>query len=400
MYVGANSSQISVFWFAGPLAGIIIQPIIGVWSDWTWTSLGRRKPFMIVGGFISCIGLFCMLYVNSLFLAVVLFAIMMFAINALQGPYKALPADILNNKQISAGYIIQYIFIAAGSSIAYFTPWVLANIFNVSNVTHEGSLPAVMKLSFILGAIVFAVCMIITCLTIREYPPENIVEFKKEKSEQGSIFLKSMGCFTRIFKMPRIMREVSTAMFFAWMGIFLMFVYFAPAVAENIFKAKPDTVLYTQGIEWAGFCFGMYSVFSLIFSFLIPYINKTISQKALFAITMLCGGISLICTLFVAGQYMLIVIMIGVGIMFAGNQSLPYAIIGEALDKESMGLNMGIFNISLCVPQIIISLFFGFVLKYLLGNNSIYALVVGGVFMIISAIFALKIQYVDPIKEQ
>ena len=271
-------------------------------------------------------------------------------------------------------------------------------MFNVSNVTHSGELPDVMRISFMIGAIVFAVFMTITCVFIKEYPPENIELFKVKKKRQGSLVIKSLSCYSRLFKMPKVMQEVSLAMLFAWFGIFLMFVYFADAVAINIYKAAPDTVLYTKGIEWAGFCFGMYSVFSFVFSFLIPSINKIISQKALFAITMLCGGISMICMLFVSSPDMLIIIMIGIGIMFAGNQSLPYAIIGEAVDKESMGLDMGIFNISLCVPQLIISLFFGFVLKYLLGGNCIYALVIGGVFMFISAAFALKIQYVDPDK--
>ena len=395
-YVGAKDSQIALFWFAGPLAGIIVQPIIGVWSDWTWNKLGRRKPFMIFGSIIACIGLFVMVHVNDLFLAVSIFTIMMFSINALQGPYKALPADMFNSKQVSLGYIVQYIFVAAGSSIAYFTPEILSNVFNLSNVSNGGDLPDVLRISFIIGAIVFAVSMIITCVFVKEYPPEDIKKFREEKKKQGSLVIKSFSSFSRLFKMPKVMQEVSLAMFFAWLGIFLVFVYFADAVAINIFKAVPDTVLYTKGVEWAGFCFGMYSVFSLVFSFIMPSINKVISQKALFAITMLCGGISMICMLFVSSPGMLIVIMIGVGIMFAGNQSLPYAIIGEAVDKESMGVNMGIFNISLCVPQLMISLFFGFALKYLLGGNCIYALVVGGVFMLISVVFALKIHYVDP----
>jgi len=340
-----------------------------------------------------------MIYSDSIYFVIMLFWIMMTAANLMQGPYRALIADVLPSEQMSTGFFIQYIFAGIGTTLAFFSPWILSHL-GISTASHLHSIPLIAKLSFEIGAVILIVTIFVSCAVTKESPPENMEEFKKNQKRELNLMYASKEIYNGIFKMPKLMWQVSLAMFFSCLGTFLMSIYFAPAVAENIYGAKIGSTLYTQGVVWAGFLFAMYSVFSVIFSLFLPWLAKYISLKVLFALTMVIGGLCLIWLLFITNPYFLIVPMIGVGIMYAGNQSIPFAIIGDSSEQEDVGTNMGIFNIFTTLPQMFVSIFFGFFMLRYLGNNSLYAVALGGVFLFISAGCALLIQYNDPQKKK
>ena len=391
-YLGAKPNQISGLWLAGPVMGIITQIVVGKWSDWCWTRFGRRRPFILVGAVVVFVCFLFMIYSSSLVFVIILFWIMMTAANLMQGPYRALIADVLPSEQMSTGFIVQYMFAGIGTTLAFFSPWILSHL-GVTDVSHIDHIPLIAKLSFEIGAVILLVTVFVSCACTKELPPENMEEFKINKKRELNLIYATSEIFGGIFKMPKIMWQMSLAMFFSCLGTFLMSIYFAPAVAENIYGASVGSTLYTKGVVWAGFLFAMYSVFSVIFSLFMPWITKYISLKILFSITMLIGGVALICLLFIKNPILLLVPMIGVGIMYAGNQSIPFAIIGDSSKDEDVGTSMGIFNIFTTLPQMFVSIFFGFFMIRYLCNNSLYAVAIGGVFLLISAVCALFIQY-------
>ncbi|HJO92438.1 MAG TPA: MFS transporter [Victivallales bacterium] len=395
-YLGARPDQIAGLWLAGPVTGIIMQLIAGKWSDWTWNRFGRRRPFILVGSILVSVSFIGMIFAGSLYIVVILFWLIMGANNAMQGPYRTMIADILPSEQVPFGFIIQYIFCGLGTTVAYFTPWLLLHLAGVSTVTQQGTIPLIVKLSFLIGSVILLLTNVISCIFTKEYPPENMEIFRERRKKELNIFRASTEIFVGIIKMPKLMRQVAISMFISWIGIFLMLIYFTPAVATNIFGAHPGTTLYTNGVVWAGFCFAMYSIFSIIFSFCVPFLYKFIELKNIFAFTIAIGGVSLISLLFISDHNFLIIPMIGVGIMYAGNQSIPFAIIGEYFKDKDTGTNMGIFHTSGVFAQVLVSIFFGYFLVNFLGNNALYAVVTGGVFLLIASVSALFIQYKTP----
>jgi maltose/moltooligosaccharide transporter len=394
-YLGAAPNQISGLWLAGPVMGIITQVVAGKWSDWCWTRFGRRRPFMLIGTIIVSICFFLMVSSNSLTFVLILFWIMMTAANLVQGPYRALLVDVMPKEQLATGFIVQYFFGGIGTTIAYFSPWILTHL-GVSTVSHLGGIPMITRLSFQIGGVILLITILISCFSIKETPPVNMEEFKKNKKKELNIFHATAEIFGGIFKMPKIMWQVCIALFFSCLGAFLLNVYFATAIAVNVFGASIGTTLYTKGVVWAGLLLAWNAIFSVIFSLFMPIIAKYTSLKGLYAITQALGGIALISLLFIENHTLLIIPMIGVGIMQAGSGSIPFAIIGDSTDEKNIGTSMGILNIFTTLPQLFVSLCFGFFMIHLLSDNSLYALVIGGVFLVISGIFALLIQYKDP----
>lgn len=399
-YLGAHPNQIAGLWLAGPVMGIVMQLVAGKWSDWTWNRLGRRRPFILFGSVVSSICFISMIYAGSLYIVVILFWIIMAANNVMQGPYRTMIADILPSEQVPYGFIIQYIFCGIGTTVAYFTPWILHHVFDVSTATQQGTIPFIVKLSFIIGSIILLLTNLISCIFTKEYPPDDMEAFMIQRKKELKPLHATAEVITGIFKMPKLMLQVALSMFISWIGIFLMLIYFTPAVATNIFGGQHGTTLYTEGVVWAGFCLAMYSIFSIIFSFCVPFMYRFIELKNIFAFTIAAGGISLISLLFISNHLLLILPMIGVGIMYAGNQSIPFAIIGEYFKDKDTGTNMGIFHVSGVLAQVLVSIFFGYFLVNFLGNNALYAVATGGVFLIIASVSALFIQYKNPVKNK
>src|SRR5450631_794866 len=261
-YLGARPDQIPMLWLAAPLTGLLIQPIIGQASDRTWGRLGRRRPYFLVGAVLSSLMLLLMPNCSSLWMAAGFLWILDAAINVSMGPFRAFVADILPEGQRTSGFAMQSLFIGLGAVIASSLPWLLTNVFHMVQAAGDTrAVPTTVRLSFYIGAVAFMGAVLWTIFTTPEYPPDDIDKFRKSKAEKVGIVANAKEIFSAIGEMPETMRKLGPVQLFTWLGLFCMWLYFPVAVAHNVFGA-PDqnSPVYMLGVEWAGKCFGMYSL--------------------------------------------------------------------------------------------------------------------------------------------
>ena len=280
-YLGASPDQIPLLWLAAPLTGLIVQPFIGSMSDRTWNRLGRRRPYFLVGAILSSIALIFMPNSSALWMAAGLLWILDASINISMEPFRAFVADMLPEKQRTRGFAMQSLFIGAGAVIASALPWLLTNLIGIKAGATEGhSIPTTVRFSFYFGAAVFFGAVLWTILRTKEYPPEDLEEFRKKKAQSKGFTAFVKDIYKSITQMPGTMRKLAWVQIFTWLGLFCMWIYFPVAVARNVFLAPDEkSVLYQHGIEWAGICFGMYSLVCFGFSFFLPYLAGAAGRK-------------------------------------------------------------------------------------------------------------------------
>ena len=392
-YLGAKADQIPVLWLAAPLTGLIIQPIIGNMSDRTWNRLGRRRPYFLTGAILSSLALILMPNSPALWMAAGLLWILDASINISMEPFRAFVADMLPEDQRTRGFAMQSLFIGAGAVIASALPWILTNWFAVKTGTSGmGSIPWTVRLSFYLGAGVFICAVLWTIIRTKEYPPENPEAFRQKRSERKGIVKFISDIFVSIANMPGTMKRLAWVQIFTWLGLFCMWLYFPVAIARNIFMAPNETSpLYQEGVEWAGICFGMYSLVCFAFSFVLPKLAGITGRKLTHTICLLCGAAGLLSIGIIHDKYLLLLSMTGIGIAWSGILSMPYAILSGSIPPEKTGIYMGIFNFFIVLPEIIASLGFGWVMLHLLNNNRLTAVILGGVFFILAAILMQRV---------
>lgn len=399
---GADVHHLSWFWIVAPLTGLIVQPIVGHYSDQTWTRFGRRKPFFSIGAILAAIGLILMpqadifvQFMPALWVGAGFLMIMDASFNIAMEPFRALVADVLPSDQRTLGFSIQTVLIGIGAVIGSWLPYVLANWFNIPNVTSEGSIPPHLIFSFSIGAIVLIVSIMVTVFTTKEYSPEELRALEQDKQETSietnhSIF----DIFTDFAHMPKTMRQLAWVQFFSWFGLFGMWVYTTPAIAHHIYGlplGDTHSQTYQDAGDWVGIIFGVYNLISAIYAFFLPYIAHKVGRKKTHSISLLIGGLGLISMYFAPNQYWLIASMIGVGIAWASILAMPYAILAGSIPLRKMGVYMGIFNFFIVIPQIINALIGGPVVKYLYHDNPIFAIVASGVSFLIAAIMVFKV---------
>jgi len=393
-YLGAKPDKIPFLFLAAPLTGLIVQPIIGYFSDHTWhKTLGRRRPYFLVGAILSTICLFLMPQSSTLWMAAGILWILDTSINVSMEPFRAFVTDKLPDDQRTQGFSMQSVFIGLGSVVASMLPWMMANWFHVSNkLIDSENIPATVRYSFYIGAVAFIVAVLYTIITSTEYPPADITERQKKREEKKGFGGGAGEIFHAIRTMPNRMRKLALIQFFTWPGLFLMWFYYSPAVARNVFGAvseKDD--LYTKGIEFAGLTLGYYNIVTFVFAFFLPLIAAKIGRKYTHMLCLLCGAAGLISVGFIHTPNMLFVSMTGVGIAWASILSMPYAMLGGCLPESKVGIYMGIFNFFIVLPEIIASLFFGWIMAHLLNNNRLLAVEIGGCMMILAALLALRV---------
>lgn len=398
---GADVEHLSWFWIVAPLTGMLIQPIIGHYSDNTWTRLGRRRPYFLVGALLTAMALVLLPNAGlfSAFLPAVLvgagfFMIMDASINITMEPFRALVADMLPEEQTTVGFSVQTFLIGIGAVVGSWLPYIILNWLNIGHETTASGVPLNLLYSFYTGAIILIITILWTVFTTKEYDPATLHSFHhktehKEKEEKAK--------FTDIFKdikhMPSTMRRLGLVQFFSWIALFGMWVYTTPAVAEKVYHTvDAQSSLYQEAGDWVGIIFGVYNFVAMLFAlFLIP-IAKIIGKVRTHAICLTIGGLSLISMYFIQTPNLLILPMIGVGIAWASILAMPYAILAPTLPISKMGIYMGIFNFFITIPQIINALFSGLVLKYLFNNHSMSMLVLSGLFLLIGALSTVTIQ--------
>ncbi len=391
-YLGARADQIPILWLAAPLTGLLVQPIIGHASDRTWTRLGRRRPYFLAGAILSSLALMLMPRSSALWMAAGLLWILDSSINISMEPFRAFVADLLPEEQRTRGFAMQSLFIGLGAVVASALPWLLTNYFHVASGVSGHEIPFTVRLSFYIGAAAFFLAVLWTIVTTGEYPPEDIEQFRSRKQESSGIFKNAEEIVKSIRTMPKTMRQLAPVQLLTWLGLFCMWLYFPVAVAWNVFGAPNQTSpIYTRGVEWAGVCFGMYSAVCFVFSFFLPWMAKTVGRKNTHSLCLLCGALGLVSVAFIHRPSLLLLSMTGVGVAWASTLAMPYAVLAGSLPPEKTGVYMGIFNFFIVLPEIVASLFFGWVMLHLLHNNRLAAVIAGGVFMAIAAVLMQRV---------
>ena len=386
--LGAEIDKIGFLWIAAPITGLLVQPVIGYLSDRTWhPRWGRRRPFFFIGALFSAIALFLMPQSSVLWMAATLLWVLDASINISMEPFRAFVGDKLPSSQRTTGFAAQTFFIGLGAVIASLLPYIFTNYFNISNTAAPGVISDSVKYSFYIGAVVFLVSVLWTVFTTKEFPPENIETWEQEKLKTKGLLNGFKEITTGIFKMPKTMMQLAIVQFFTWIAFFAMWIYTTSAVASNAFGATDkDSKLFQDAGDWVGVMFMVYNGVSAIAAFLLPMLAKRIGRKYTHMVCLVIGGIGLVSMLFIKTPNMLLLPMIGVGMAWASTLTMPYAILSGALPANKMGFYMGVFNFFIVIPQILAAAILGFFVKNLFGGESIYALVIGGVSMIIGGV--------------
>ena len=385
--LGASIDELPILWLAAPVTGLLIQPIIGYYSDRTWHhKWGRRRPFFIIGALLATICLFIMPNSSALWVAVITLWIMDAAINVSMEPFRAFVGDMLPNEQRTSGFAMQSFFIGIGAVVASALPYIFTNWFGLSNTAEDGVISDSVRWSFYVGGLAYFSAVMWTVFNTKEYPPDDLEKFRKENAEVGALD-GLRESFAGIFKMPKIMVQLSFVQFFSWFGLFAMWIYTTAGVTSHIYGTEDTTsVLYNEGADWVGICFAIYNGVAALVAFMLPVLAKKISRRMTHMVALFCGGFGLFSIYFITDPNMLLVSMIGIGIAWASILSMPYAMLSSRLPSDKMGYFMGVFNLFIVIPQIVAAGILGFLLKNIFDNVSIYAMIIGGVSMVIGGL--------------
>lgn len=397
--LGADVHELSWFWLVAPITGLIVQPIIGHMGDNTWSPLGRRKPYFLIGAILCALGLVLLpnaatvthlFAANALLLAVLFLAMMDASVNIAMEPFRALVGDMLPKHQGTLGFSVQTILIGIGAVVGSYIPSILTSL-GVSNEAPEGFVADNVIYSFYVGAGILLLTILYTIFTTKEYSPEEFAAF-----EDGKEAPQESSKFTDIFKdfagIPAQMKKLGAVQFFSWFALFTMWVFTTSALATHHFGLSPEDThskAFNNAGDLTGKLFGMYNLWAIPFAFLLTPIAKKIGKKQTHGLALLCGGFGLISMYFIKDINLLWISMIGLGFAWASILAMPYAMLIEVIPQRKMGVYMGIFNFFIVIPQIINGLLGGPIVSNIFGNQAIDYVVVGGVCMLIGAVVTM-----------
>ncbi|WP_084398928.1 MFS transporter [Henriciella aquimarina] len=471
--LGASIDSLPILWIAAPLTGLIVQPIVGHFSDKTWGRLGRRRPYFLVGAVLASLALFVMPNSPALWVAAGTLWIMDASLNITMEPTRAFVGDMLPDQQRTTGYALQSFFIGLGAVIAGALPWLMTE-FGVSNTAPEGEIPMTVHLAFYAGGAALFLAVLVTVLTTPEYSPEQMerfeaarrealglgdetedtppprsarafytggliwlavglllaaffhagrmdprpgwltwlgdVEFKQDlyvfaalvagfgviqlvagtirssgKSENG--FMEVVG---DLFRMPKTMRQLAVVQFFSWFGLFAMWIYGTPAVAEHHYgTSDAATALYQEAGNWWALLGAVRNGVAAAAALAIIWLAAQVDRRKLHAICISLGALGFAGMILIDDPAPLVLPMVGVGVAWAAIVSVPYAILAGSVPARKMGVYMGIFNIFIVVPQLVAATLLGFLLRTFFGNEPIWAFAIAAASFALAAIAVL-----------
>lgn len=394
---GADVEHLPLFWIVAPLVGMIVQPIIGHYSDKTWNSIGRRKPYFLVGAILSSIALIFLpnsgyftFFLPALWIGAGIVMIMDASFNVAMEPFRALVADNLPHSQSTIGFSVQTFLIGLGAVIGSALPELLAENGFSMEAGPDGIADNI-RYSFYIGAAVFMGAILITLFFSKEYPPKEYQSYHGEpEKSSGSL----MDIFLDFKKMPKTMKQLGFVQFFSWFALFSMWVFTTDAVATHIYGLSgdyTDSVAYNEAGNKVSSAFGVYSLVSMFYALCLPFIAKWIGKKMTHAVSLVAGGIGLISIYFIKDPEMLKYSMIGVGLAWASILAMPYVLLSGSIPAGKLGIYMGIFNFFITLPQIINGFVGGSIVKHIYGGQPIYALLMAGVFFLLAAISVVRV---------
>jgi len=386
--LGANPDEVPLLFLAAPLTGLLVQPMIGYMSDRTWhPKWGRRRPYFMIGAILSSIALVFMPHSSELWMAAGLLWILDVFGNVAMEPFRAFVTDKLPDSQVNRGFIMQSLMIGLGGSIASALPWLMKNVFHLTNTAELGGIPENVKFSFYIGAFFFITSVLYTVFTTKEYPPSDTDTKGKANGTKKGFGDGFKEIFSALSNMPKRMRIVSLVQFFTWPGLFLMWFYYTTAVAVNVFHGKDASdPVYAEGADFGSLTLSFYSVVTFLFALVLPAIADKLGRKLTHSLCLVCGAIGLVSVNWIHDKNLLFGSMTGVGMHWASILSMPYAMLSGCLPKDKVGVYMGIFNFFIVLPEIIASLGFGWLMKNVLHNDRMAALTIGGGLMMTAAL--------------
>ena len=453
--LGADMDQIPILWIAAPLTGLIVQPIIGYLSDRTWTGLGRRRPYFLIGAILASLALFVFPNVGALWIAAGMLWILDASINIAMEPFRAFVGDQLGPAQRPTGYAMQSFFIGVGSIVASMLPFLLEKL-GVANTAPDGMIPDTVRYAFYAGGVVLLGALLWTVVSTREYTPAELAHFDDAQpaadaapgdaaapftaARQGLAWLgagallagivsaraldkqlyilagllaaygialllagkaRSDGMFGSLVRdvhgMPQAMRRLAITQFFSWFALFAMWIYTTGAVT-SVHYATTDTAsaAYNSGANWVGVLFAAYNGFAALWAIAIPRLVGALGLRRTHLLNCVIGGIGLLSILLIREPRLLLLSMAGVGIAWASILSIPYALLSDSVPAAKMGTYMGIFNFFIVIPQLVAASLLGFLLKTFFGAQPIWALAIGGISLVIAGLSVLRVPEPHP----
>lgn len=444
--LGAKTDDIPILWMAAPLTGLLVQPIIGYMSDRTWGRFGRRRPYFTVGAVLATLALFFFPHASMLWIAAGMLWVLDASINIAMEPFRAYVGDQLPTEQRSTGFAMQSFFIGVGSVVASALPYIFEKS-GVANTAAQGIIPDTVKYSFYCGGAVLLLAVMWTVFSTKEYPPDELIAHDEapvshsklnvsRANMQGIVaMIVGMVAFFAVLQlklekellvlgggiaafglltllasrvregsmlntivadiqnMPSVMRKLAWVQFFSWFALFSMWIYTTQTVTSIQFGSSDTTsAAYNEGANWVGVLFAAYNLFAALWAIVIPKLVDGIGVRKAHLINCVLGGLGLLSIPFIKDSNMLLISMVGVGIAWASILSLPYTLLSDSVPASKMGTYMGIFNFFIVIPQLVAASILGFLLKNFMGNQPMYALIIGGCCLFVAGILSLFVR--------
>lgn len=388
--LGADVSHLSYFWLAAPLAGMIVQPIIGLFSDATWSRFGRRIPYILVGAVISTLALALMpncprlLAFAPLAMGAFILLFMDLSFNVTMQPFRALVADMLDDNQKTRGYVVQTFLINLGAVIGAILPLLMTWI-GVPDEAAPGSVAPHIAYSYYIGGAILLITVLVTALKTREYPPEEFARYNNLEPADNQA--PRPGFIALLRNTPRVMVRLGITQFFSWAALFLMWTYLKPAITGVVTDHATGEILSSGATQtWVGVLNGIYPIPACIAALFLGRIAARWGNKPVYVVCLLAGALGFAGLCLLHNQYALMIPMVGIGIAWAGILAMPYAILSRAVEPRHMGVYMGIFNFTITLPQIVIGLTGGAIVKYCFDSNAVWMLALAALFMLLAAL--------------
>lgn len=457
--LGESIDNLPALWIAAPVTGLLIQPVIGHYSDRTWTRLGRRRPYFLAGAVFAALALFIMpLTPGALSLALLSAAVLLWvldaSLNVAMEPFRAFVGDTLHTDQHTAGYAVQTMLIGVGAVMGSIIPWVLDHL-GVSNVAPPGGIPDTVKLSFWIGGAALLAAVTWTVVRTREFSPAEMAAFDGRADPSPvhlppapppagvwplafigaggllALLVYELGFEQEVYVlagllaawgvaslvarrlaaggradtvlghivgdfagMPSIMKRLALAQFFAWSALFTMWIYTTPVVARYVFGATDTaSAAYNEGGNWVGVLFAAYNAVAAVAALLIlPRLSARIGKARTHMVCLLAGAAGFTGFLLLRDPKLLLLAEIGIGIAWASILAMPYAILASSLPQRKLGIYMGLFNVFVVVPQLLVATVMGSITKHFFPGEPIYTMAFAAATMLVAAAAMLRVQ--------
>ena len=386
--LGADPHSLSFFWILPPLMGMIVQPLVGKYSDRTWCRFGRRIPYLFLGSVIA-IAVMCLLpnagnfsftFAGAMIFGLIALMLLDTSINMAMQPFKMLVGDMVGENQKSQAYSIQSFLVNAGGLVGFIFPFLFAWI-GIANTAPEGQVPDTVKYSFYIGSVILILCVLFTTFKVKEMPPKEYAEFhgiETAKKEE-----KAPGMLELLKKAPSTFWTVGLVQFFCWAAFLYMWTYTNGAIADTVWGTTDvKSEGYQTAGNWVGILFALQSVGSVLWALVIP---KFKSIKTAYVVSLLIGAAGFASVFFIHDQYLLFFSFLLIGVAWAAMLAIPFTLLTNSLSGDHIGTYLGLFNGTICLPQIVAAACGGLILK-LVGGAQVNMFIVAGIFLVLGAV--------------